>query len=70
MIEALMARIEAGHYPDEEDRQAHVDRLANQYGCTVEVATDDVLLLDLQPLLPPACSRVPVPGYHPPAPGR
>jgi hypothetical protein len=47
MIDALMARIEAGHYPDEEDRQAQVDRLASQYGCTVEVATDDVLLLDL-----------------------
>lgn len=47
MIEALMARIEASHYPDEEDRQAQVERLANQYGCSVEVATDDVLLLDL-----------------------
>src|SRR4051812_47836645 len=39
--------IATGDYEGEEDRQCQVDRLAREYGCIVEHATDTKLLLDL-----------------------
>lgn len=49
MLDTLLLECDVGadDYADEHDRQHHVDRLAKEHGCTVEVATDDVLLLDL-----------------------